>query len=218
MKNNEQLPRLSRRDVIKWFAAAALASQVGPMLSFGESKTSIAKGYGSDPRVADIYKPGDFWPLTLSSAQRKVVTAMADLILPADEFGPAASDLRVPDFIDEWVSAPYPKQEESRKIILPGLKWMNSESRRRFKKSFPKLTEKQQKKICDVLCIPEQTDPKMIAAADFFHEFTGLCMGAYYGTPEGWKAIGYTGNTPLTSFDGPPQEVLDRVGVTQTVK
>ena len=42
-------------------------------------------------------------------------------------------------------------------------------------------------------------------------------MGAYYGTPAGWKAIGYVGNTPLASFDGPPQEVLDRVGVQQTV-
>jgi hypothetical protein len=41
--------------------------------------------------------------------------------------------------------------------------------------------------------------------------------GAYYATPAGWKAIGYVGNTPLTSFDGPPAEVLEKLGVTQTV-
>jgi hypothetical protein len=52
----------------------------------------------------------------------------------------------------------------------------------------------------------------------FLHDFTSLCMGAYYGTPAGWKAIGYVGNMPLPSFDGPPQHVLDRVGVVQTVK
>ena len=34
----------------------------------------------------------------------------------------------------------------------------------------------------------------------FGKELTSLCMGAYYGTPEGWKAIGYEGNTPLASF------------------
>ena len=203
MKINEPLPRLSRRDVLKWFAAAAVASQVAPILSFGQSKTSVAKGYGSDPKLTGIYKPGDFWPLTLSSTERKVVTALADLILPADEFGPAASALRVPDFIDEWVSAPYPNQQESREIILPGLKWMNSESRKRFNKKFPNLTEKQKRNICDDLCAPEHTAPDMITAAAFFHEFTGLCMGAYYGTPEGWKAIGYVGNKPLTSFEGP---------------
>ena len=25
----------------------------------------------------------------------------------------------------------------------------------------------------------------------------------------GWQAIGYVGNTMLSTFDGPPQEVLD---------
>ena len=38
----------------------------------------------------------------------------------------------------------------------------------------------------------------------FFYEFTVLCMGAYYGTPKGWKAIGYVGNMPLPALDGPP--------------
>ena len=43
-------------------------------------------------------------------------------------------------------------------------------------------------------------------------------MGAYYGTPKGWKAIGYVGNMPLPALDGPPQEVLDKLGLEQTVK
>ena len=42
-------------------------------------------------------------------------------------------------------------------------------------------------------------------------------MGAYYSTQEGWKAIGYIGNVPTATFDGPSQEVLDKLGVTQTV-
>ena len=52
----------------------------------------------------------------------------------------------------------------------------------------------------------------------FFYDFTGLCMGAYYGTPKSWKAIGYLGNVPLPAFDVPPQEVLDKLGLEQTVK
>ena len=45
-----------------------------------------------------------------------------------------------------------------------------------------------------------------------------LRLGAYYATPQGWEAIGYVGNIPLTSFDGPPPEVLKQLGVEQTVK
>jgi hypothetical protein len=51
----------------------------------------------------------------LDDSQRRLVTFLADLILPEDEYGPAASALRVPDFIDEWVSAPYPKQRATPK-------------------------------------------------------------------------------------------------------
>ena len=54
--------------------------------------------------------------------------------------------------------------------------------------------------------------------ASFFSRFRSLAAGAYYGTPEGWKAIGYIGNIPLPSFDGPPPEVLAKLGVEQTVK
>ena len=124
METHESLPRLSRRQVLKWFAAAAAASQATPFLAFSQDPILAAEGYGPDPKVNQVYKRGDFWPLTFSAEQRKTVTALADVILPADELGPAASQLRVPDFIDEWVSAPYPIQQRDRKTILEGLDWI----------------------------------------------------------------------------------------------
>ena len=48
-------------------------------------------------------------------------------------------------------------------------------------------------------------------------KFRALAASAYYGTEAGWKAIGYVGNVPLASFDGPPKEVLEKLGVEQTV-
>jgi hypothetical protein len=220
MEHEDMLPRLSRRDVIKWFAAAAAASQASPFLSFGQANDAsiAAKGYGKDPLVTKFYQPGDVWPLTFDARQRQTTTALADVILPEDEYGPAASALRVPDFIDEWISAPYPKQQSSRKTILPGLKWIDEESNKRFNKNFADLSASQKKSICDDLCDPNIKDPQLKKGASFFRSFTSLCMGAYYGTPEGWKAIGYVGNLPSATFDGPPQAVLDRLGLEQTVK
>ena len=218
METESSLPRLSRRDVLKWFAAAAAATQAGPLLSLAQSEpANQAAGYGKDPLLNKLYKPGDFWPLTLSAEERKTVTALADTILPEDNYGPAASALRVPDFIDEWVSAPYPKQQSSRNTILPGLKWINEESNKRFRKDFAATSDSQKQAICDDLCDSSIKDPQIKKAAGFFRSFTSLCMGAYYGTPQGWKAIGYVGNVPSSTFDGPPPAVLNKLGLTQTV-
>lgn len=143
---------------------------------------------------------------------------MADVILPNDEWGPAASKLGVPEFIDEWVSAPYPSQQRSRERILPGLKIADALSQERHGKSLAELSPSQISKLIDDAAKAKGARSQLGQAESFFYEFTGLCMGAYYGTPEGWKAIGYVGNTPLPSYDGPPQEVLDRLGLEQTVK
>lgn len=217
METHESLPRLSRREVLKWFAAAA-ASQATPFLAFPQDTLPVAEGYGPDPKVNGVYKRGDFWPLTFSSKQRKAAAALADVILPADDLGPAASKLRVPDFIDEWVSAPYPRQQRDRESVLSGLEWIDEESNRRFRKNFADLNIKQQQSLCDAFGSQDNKDPKLRQAASFFHTFTSLSMGAYYSTPEGWKAIGYTGNVPSATFAGPPQEVLDKLGLEQTVK
>ena len=218
METPESLPRLSRRQVIKWFAAAAAAYQAPPFLAFSQDAGSAAAGYGQDPKLNEVYQRGDFWPLTLSEKQRKAVTALADVILPADNLGPAASQLRVPDFIDEWVSAPYPKQQSDRKVVLSGLSWIDEESNRRYKKGFADLNIGEQQSMCDVLSKQDHKDAELRKAAAFFRTFTALSMGAYYSTPEGWKAIGYTGNIPSATFAGPPQEVLDKLGLEQTVK
>lgn len=218
MENENESGRISRRDVIKWFAAAAAVSQMGPLVSLGQESDVFSGGYGQDPDLTKIYKPGDVWPLTLSSPQRKLVTVLADAILPEDKWGPAASALRVPDFIDEWISAPYPKQQSSRKKILPGLKVMDGLAQERHGKQFAALSASQITALLDDVSEKKGGSATIKNAESFLYEFTSLCMGAYYGTPEGWKAIGYVGNTPLATFDGPPQEVLDRVGVEQTVK
>ena len=213
-------PRLSRRRTgLKWFAAAAAATQLP---DFGNHAVAAAapsaKGYGTDPDLSKFYQPGDFWPLTLTPPQRKTLTALADLILPSDHLGPAASEVHVPDFIDEWVSAPYPLQQKDREALLPGLQWLEDESTKRFSKSFPSLSDTEKRAIADDICWPADAKPEFKKAAAFFLKFRSLAASAYYGTEAGWKAIGYVGNVPLAKFDGPPPEVLEKLGLEQTVK
>ena len=217
--------QISRRDAIQWVMAAAAASSIARGGGDARSPQSPAspdhaeiKGYGVDPKLMfDPYKPGAFWPLTFSDAQRKTATALADVIIPKDDLGPAASAVGVPAMIDEWISAPYPSQQADRPIILEGLAWLDAESGKRFGKDFASLDGQQARAICDDICYIQAARPEFGRAAVFFSRFRSICAGAYYGTPEGWKAIGYVGNVILPKFDGPPPEVLQRLGVTQTV-
>ena len=204
--------RLPRREAIKWLLAATATVSMLDWRSFGAPAAS-AKGYGLDQNLLETYNAGDLWPLTLTEAERRIATALCDVIIPADGKSPAASELHVVDFIDEWISAPYPEQQQHREIVLNGLAWLETESVKRFKKFFPDLSEVQQRAICDDICFAPKAAPAFRNAATFFTVFRNLTTGGFYTTPVGWKDIGYVGNVALEHFDGPPPEVLKYVGL-----
>jgi hypothetical protein len=144
---------------------------------------------------------------------RFILTAQAPPAFPS----PAASEVGVVAMIDEWISAPYPNQQADRPVVVDGLAWIEVESKKRFNKGFAELSEQQKHAICDDICFTGNAKPPFKQAAHFFSRFRTICASAYYATPEGWKAIGYVGNVALGRFDGPPPEVLQKLGVTQTV-
>jgi len=199
--------RMDRREALKWMMAATATISVLDARSFGS--TPVASGYGTDPDLMQVYKPGALWPLTFTPEQRRVAEALCDVILPADSNSPSASQLKVHDFIDEWISAPYPRQQADRKEIVEGLTWLEADSRTRFHEGFIGLTLKQKHEICDQICSFEKCDPALKPRALFFAKFRNLTMGGFYTTPAGMKDIQYLGNVPLTKFDGPPAEVLN---------
>jgi hypothetical protein len=119
----------------------------------------------------------------------------------------------VVDFIDEWISAPYPQQRGDREVVLPGLVWLEAEAQQRFGKAFAALEPAQMGAIADDICSAAGSRPPFASAAKFFAKFRDLTAGGFYTTPVGMKDIGYTGNVPLERFDGPPLEVLKRAGL-----
>lgn len=205
--------RLDRREAIKWMLAATATVSLMNFRSFG-APVPAAKGYGTDPDLLKDYKPGDLWPLTFTSEQRDAAAALCDLIIPADHRSPGASSLGVPDFIDEWISAPYPEQQADREQILKGLVWLDRESTKRFEKVFADLNDGQKHKICDDICFVPGARLGFKTAAYFFAKFRNLTAGGFYTTPQGWKDIQYLGNVALAKFDGPPPEVLKYLKLT----
>lgn len=206
--------RMDRRDAIKWMlAAAASTALLDNGLGAATAAQPSGKGYGTDPDVLKIYKPGDLWPLTLTAAQRATTASLCDVIIPADAKGPSAASVGVPDFIDEWISAPYPGHDGDRKTILEGLAWLDAESKKRFSNDFVNLIARQKNAICDDICFAQNAKPEFRKAAQFFKRFRDLTAGGYYTTPEGMKDIGYVGNVAMEKFEGPPPEVLKKLGL-----
>jgi hypothetical protein len=215
----KDLPRPDRRTAIKWMLTAAAATTVlgrielGAQGSASSAPAAAAKGYGTDPDMMRAYKPGDFWPLTFTDAQRTAAAALCAIIIPADSTSPSAADLGVHDFIDEWISAPYPDQQRDRPTIVEALSWIDAESQRRFAKTFAELDAASKAAICDDVCSVGRAAPEFKDAARLFARFRDLTAGGFYTTPEGMRDIGYTGNVALGAFLGPPPEVLERLGL-----
>jgi len=209
---------LDRRTTIKWMFAAA--ATVPSLRVHGYTAEPLARdvaanqaGYGTDPDLVKEWQAGGPWPLTLGVAARLTTAVLCDLIIPADEHSPAASAVGVVDFIDEWISAPYPQQRADREIVLNGLTWLDTESNARFKKLFRELDDAQRGAIADDICSAAKARTELATAAKFFAKFRDLTAGGFYTTPVGMKDIGYTGNVPLERFDGPPPEVLKKAGL-----
>jgi hypothetical protein len=211
---------MDRRTTIKWMLAASAAwpawrgAAGQPRHGTALLRPPAAPGYGTDPDLVTPHKRGEFWPLTLSAAQRRLAAVLSDLIIPADEHSPSASAVGVVEFIDEWVSAPYPRQQRDRPVVLDGFTWLDAEGGRRGGKGFAELDVATQTAICDSICSATRAAPERREAARFFALYRDLTAGAFYSSPEGRKDLGYIGNVPLTSFEGAPPELLKKLKLT----
>ena len=196
---------LDRRTAIKWVMAASAALKL-PSVSFDAlAATPATQGYGKDPDLMKTYKAGELWPLTLTKEQRATATALSDLIIPADDTSPAASSVGVVDFIDEWISAPYPDHAVDRKTVLDGLERIDGDAQRRFNTPFAKLSTTQMSTIADAMI----QDP-------FFIRYRALTAGGFYTTPVGFRDLKYVGNVALPEWQGCPAESLAHLAIKRT--
>jgi hypothetical protein len=191
--------KVDRRAAIAWIGAAAagVAIATGAVenrrhAAAGPRWTGTPGGYGTDPKLVDPAKAP--WPRILTQEELQVAAALSDFILPATATAPSASALGVPDFIDEWVSAPYPDQQKDRPIIRAGLRAL-----------VPAVAKGDAGKRAAALAALPRTSNEQTRA--FFKRFRALTIGAYYTTEAGFKDIGYIGNVARGSDPGPSDAV-----------
>lgn len=171
----------------------------------------LATGTATDPDLLDALIP---WPLKLSETEMSTVRALADLIIPADDRSPSASAVDAHQYVNEYVSAPYPGQEQDLVRVRGGLIWLNQQAEARFQLPFDQLSPEQQREICDPVSYLPNAETELRAAARFFDLFRDLISTAFWTTDEGMADLGYQGNVASLEFPGPPPEVLERLGLS----
>ena len=222
---------ITRRESLKWLgilsATALLPSLVGCEVI--DSTTNIAnavgdsikghwpdltlspitvKGYGKDPSM--IIPPKSPWPKTLTVEQLTLVAVLADILVPRDGDVPSATEVNVPDVVDEWVSAPYERQQSDRLSILSVLVWLNDEAKLRFSKGFTALSKAEQLKIIDDIAYQkDDLAEEYTRIVREFSRFRKLVLAAFFCSPEGTKDLGYLGNVPIAGdYPGPTDEAM----------
>ena len=181
--------KIDRRTALTWIGVVGAATAAaGALVVYGPKMAGKpeAKGYGTDPKLNPPVKAA--WPRILTADQLQAAAILADYILPASGPAPSASSLGIPDFIDEWVSAPYPDQLKDRPILIDGLTALAAK----------------------VLKTDAGTRTAALAAlpgSAFFKRFRALTVGAYYTTEAGFKDIGYIGNVARAADPGPSAQV-----------
>jgi hypothetical protein len=191
----EYVSKIDRRTALAWIGVVGAATAVGAgVVVYGPKMGGerITRGYGTDPKLTKPEKAP--WSRIMVQSQLQTAAILADFILPATAAAPSASSLGVPDFIDEWVSAPYPDQLEDRPVILNGLNALGGKV----------LKASAAERAAALKALPASAAP---ATQAFWKTFRHLTIGAYYTTEAGFKDIGYIGNVARTSDPGPSAEV-----------
>lgn len=209
MENNDN--KINRRDSLKIMGAASLA---GLIWTTGCETKETADTQEHAHNTDDTLKLSEADKKLMEQQfftdhEMKTVRVLADMTIPADDRSGSASDAGVPEFI-EFMMKDQPWHQTG---MRGGLNWLDAQCRRLFNKNFVDCSEDQQKAILDQIAYPGRGKPEMSQGVNFFNNFRSFVATGFFTSKIGIEDLQYMGNRP-TVWQGSPQEVLDRLGVS----
>lgn len=192
----------SRREMLRLLAvsAAAPALVAGCQSPEGESAARHA-----EHRVKGALAPAvGTEPGFFTRHEFETVKMLADYILPADDRGPSARDVGVPEFIDFLMTDEELRGDmESRQIAMRGgLGWLDATCRRAYGASFVECDDAQRRAVLDRIAYPDDAEPADAPGVAFFSRFRDYTAAGYFSSPEGIDDLGYLGNVARPEWTG----------------
>ena len=209
---------MKRRDSLKALTLSSLGiSALNPQIALAEQREldiqtppetplKIPGGRTKEEAIRDAKLMKEKF---LTAPEMATIKVLVDIIIPADDKSGSASQAGVPDFI-EFIAKDMPQNQVP---LRGGLKWLELESNKRFKKGFTLLTKAQQLQIVDDIAYPEKAKPIHSQGVAFFNLMRNLTASGYYTSKIGIADLGYMGNTPNV-WEGVPADVLKQYGLS----
>ncbi|MBV9880012.1 MAG: gluconate 2-dehydrogenase subunit 3 family protein [Gemmatirosa sp.] len=163
-------------------------------------------------------------PKALSPAQRKFFTAkeyrtakvLADDIIPRDAKSGSASESGALEYMDFHLSVE-DTSPDVRTQMRGGLRWLDTETKRRFGVAYASASVAQRHEILDDISWPAKAKPEFSAGVSFFNRFRDMAAAGFFSSPMGWKDLRYEGNTFNPNWQGCPEPAMQKLGVSHAV-
>ena len=200
------MEKLNRRKALQVLGAApALAG-----IAWTDAEAQQAHQHAQQARKASAAARTAYKPKYFTPHEYATVTVLANLIIPKDERSGGASDAGVPEFIDFMMV-----DQPARQLLMRGgIRWVDTECRKRYGQPFVKCTAAQQTELCDALAWPAKARPEHSHGVAFFSAMRDLTATGFFTSKIGITDLDYKGNTFVPTWTGVPREALDHLGVS----
>lgn len=201
------MTEINRRTMLQWIGGAPAAAAV---FTWTSEETSAAARHAEMARQQATAGGGPYAPRFFSAHEYATITALGDMIIPRDDRSGSASDAGTPEFIDYIVA----EQEGRQTAMRGGLMWLDNECRRRFDRAFLDATTAQRQQVLDEIAYPAKAAPVMSQGVRFFNTMRDLVATGFWSSQIGMADIGYMGNVFNPNWQGAPENVLKKLGVS----
>ena len=218
--SDESTPGVSRRRMLKVLGMLPLA---GAAASLGAQQQGqqqgTRQGHATPNQPTQPPRPAQGAPKLafFTRAELRTVRVLADDIIPKDARSGSATDAGVPEFIDFNLSVPE-TDEATRIAWRGGLRWMDTEMKRRFNVAYAAATRAQRHALLDDVSVPQASvKPELRSGAAFFARARDMVASGFFSSAIGFRDLQYQGNAFNPAWNGCPPEALKKLGVSYDV-
>jgi gluconate 2-dehydrogenase gamma chain len=193
----------SRREVLKLLLAAPAAT-----IAWSDAEAVQAAVAAQTARAASATQP--FVPKFFTPAEFRLVSTLADIIIPKDERSGSATDAGVPEFMD-FMMIDQPVRQVA---MRGGLAWLDRECQVRFDRMFVDCADSERHTVLDDIAWPAKAKPEFVHGVAFFTSFRDLTAAGFWTTRMGIDDLQFMGNRSVARWNGCPPEALKKLGVS----
>ena len=200
-------------------AAAGLAAQQQQQgTGTGTAGHPAQSGHATPNPPAQPGQPAKNTPKAafFTAREMRTVRVLANDIIPKDGRSGSATDAGVPEFIDFNLSVPE-TDENTRTAWRGGLRWLDTESKKRHGVAYASATTAQRHAILDDIAYPDKVTPELRPGSAFFMRARDMVASGFFSSAIGFQDLKWMGNTFNPNWNGCPQPALDKLGVSYDV-